>query len=74
MDNYCFLLRNCFLNYVYLKDIYITLKGIGKILFVSVFTILLICKNSNFTAAITEKNINFPKFDTIFPVRKLISV
>ena len=37
-------LRNCFSNYVYLKDMYITLKGIGKILFVSVLGILLICK------------------------------
>ena len=36
--------------YIYLKNMYITLKGIGKILFVSVLKIFLICKFLNFTA------------------------
>ena len=37
-SNWIYFLRNCsnFSNYVCLKDTYITLKGIGKILFVSV--------------------------------------
>ena len=43
-SNWIYLLRNCFSNYVYLKDTYITLKGIGKTLFVSVLRILLISK------------------------------
>ena len=34
----------------------ITLKGIGKILFVSVLRIFLICKFLNFMAAFTKKN------------------
>ena len=54
-SNRIYLLRNCFSNYVYLKDMYITLKGIGKILFVSVLRILLICKTLNFTATFTNK-------------------
>ena len=54
-SNWIHSLRNCFSNYVYLKDMYITLKGIGKILFVSVLRILLICKFRNFTAAFTKK-------------------
>ena len=33
-SNRIYLLRNCFSNYLYLKDMYIALKGIGKILFV----------------------------------------
>ena len=53
--NRIYFLGNCFSNYVYLKDMYITLKGIGKILFVSVLRILLICKFRNFTAAFTKK-------------------
>ena len=55
-SNRIYLLRNCFSNYVYLKDMYLSLKGIGKILFVSVLRILLICKFLNFTAASTKKN------------------
>ena len=55
-SNPIYLLQNCFSNYVYLKDMYITLKGIGKILFVSVLRILLICKFLNFKAAFTKKN------------------
>ena len=34
---------------------YVTLKGIGKILFVSALRILLICKFLNFMAAFTKK-------------------
>ena len=60
-SNWIHSLRNCFSNYVYLKDMYITLKGIGKVLFVSVFRILLIRKFLNFMAACTQK-MNFPKF------------
>ena len=55
-SNQIYLLRNCFSNYVYLKDMPITLKGIGKILFVSVLRIFLICKFLNFMAAFTKKN------------------
>ena len=54
-SNWIYFLHNCFSNYLYLKDMYITLKGIGKILFVSVLRILLICKFLNVTAAFTEK-------------------
>ena len=39
--NWIYLLQNYFSNYVYLKDIYKSLKGIGKIQFVSELTILL---------------------------------
>ena len=42
-SNQVYLLQNYFSNYVYLKDMYITLKGIEKTLFVSVLRILLIC-------------------------------
>ena len=43
--NWIYLLPNCFSNYIYLKDIYITLKGIEKrYLFVLVLRILLIRK------------------------------
>ena len=38
-SNRIYLLRNFFSSYVYLKDMYITLKSIGKILFVSVLRI-----------------------------------
>ena len=54
-NNRIYLLWNCFLNYVYLKDAYISLKGIGKILSESVLRILLIC---NFTVVFTEKNLS----------------
>ena len=49
---------------------YITLKGIGKIQFVSMLRILLICKFLNFTAAFTKKW-NFPKFAFNFPCEKV---
>ena len=39
--NWICLLQNYILSYVYPKDIYKTLKGIGKIRFVSVLTILI---------------------------------
>ena len=51
-----YLLRDCFSSYVYLKDMYITLKGIGKILFVWMLRILLICKILKFLAVFTKKN------------------
>ena len=54
-SNRIYLLQNCFSNYVYLKDMYMTLKGIGKILFVLALKILLICKFLNSTAAFTKK-------------------
>ena len=59
--NRIYLLRNSFSNYVYLKDIYITLKGIKKILFVSVLRTLLIFKFLNFTAVFTKKRIRLSK-------------
>ena len=46
-SNRIYLLQSCFSNYVYLKDLYMSLKGIGKALFVSVLRILLICKTLN---------------------------
>ena len=52
-NNQIYLTWNCFSIHVYLKDMYITLKGIGKILFVSVLRILLICEFLNFMAAFT---------------------
>ena len=38
---------------------YIPLNGIGKITYVSVLRVLLICKSLNFTAVFTEKKLNF---------------
>ena len=73
-SNRIYLLWNCFSNYVYIKDMYITLKGIGKILFVSVLRILLICKFLNFTAIFTKKNQTFQSLHTTFHVAKLISL
>ena len=64
------LVQNCFSNYVYLKDVYITLKGIGKILFVSMLRILIICKFLNFTATFPKK-LNFSKFAFNFPADKV---
>ena len=55
ISKWIFLLRNCFSNYVYLNNMYITLKGIGKIVLVSVLKTLLICKFLNFMAAFTKK-------------------
>ena len=69
--NRIFLLRNCVSNYVYLKNMYITLKGIGKTLFVSVLRIFLICKFLNFTTAFTTKKLNFPEFAYNFPCDKV---
>ena len=54
-SNQIYLLQNCFSNYAYLKDMYLSLKGIRKILFVSVLRILLICKTLNFTTTFTNK-------------------
>ena len=41
---------------------HMSLKGIGKILFVSVLRSLLIFKTLNLTATFTVKKIKFPKF------------
>ena len=69
-SNRLYLLWNCFSNYVHLKDLYITLKGIGKVLLVSVSRILLICNFLNFTAAVTKK-INIKKFAYKFSCEKV---
>ena len=53
-SNQIYLRLNCFSNYIYLKDIYLTLKEIGKIMFASVLKILLICKFLNFAAFFTK--------------------
>ena len=60
--------------YIHLKDMYITLKKIGKILFASVLRILLICKFRNFTVAFGKKSWIFWSLHAIFSARKLISV
>ena len=49
---------------------YITLKGTEKILFVSVLTILLICKSLNFTVTFTKK-LKLSKFAFNFPCEKI---
>ena len=54
-SNRIYLQWNCFSNYVYLKDMYLSLKCIEKILFVSVLRILLISKTLNFTAIFTRE-------------------
>ena len=53
-SNWIYVPRNYFSNYVYLKDIHINLKGIGKILFITVLTNLLICKFLNFASVFTN--------------------
>ena len=50
-----YFMQNSFSNYLYLKSMYITLKGIGKILFISVLRILLICKFLRFTPPSLKK-------------------
>ena len=69
-SNRIYLLQNCSSNNIYLKDMYITLKGIGKSLFVSVLKMLLKCKWLNFAAVFTKKRLNFPKFAFNFPCEK----
>ena len=69
-SNRIYLLRNCFSNYVYLKDTYIIFEGIGKILFLLVLAIILISKFLNFTAMFT-KTINFPKLSYNFSYEKV---
>ena len=55
--NWIYLLQNYFLSYVYLKDIYKTLEGIGKIQFVSELAILLNLLISKFHGSFhKEKN------------------
>ena len=44
---------------------YITLKGIGKTMFVSMLRILLICETLNFTAVFHQKKVMLPKFTFI---------
>ena len=70
MVHYIYLPRNRFSNYVYLNDMCMNLKGIGKILFVSVLRILIICKTLNFTAVFTKK-LKFPKFAFNFLCEKV---
>ena len=70
-SHWIYLPQNCFSNHVYLKDLYITLKGIEKILFVLVLRILLICKFLNFAAVFIQKNLNFPKLAYNFPCEKV---
>ena len=54
---------------------YITLAGIGKIMFVLGLRILLICKSLNFIVAFNKKKTyTFQSLLTVFRVRKLISV
>ena len=63
--------RNCFSNYLYLKDMYITLKEIEKILFVLV---LEFCSSVNFETSwpsSLNKNLNFSKFSYNFPCEKV---
>ena len=61
-SNRIYLMRNSFSNYVYLKDMYITLKEIEKILFVSVLRIFLICRFLDFTNVFTKKELSFQNF------------
>ena len=49
---------------------YITLKGIGKILFVSLLRILLICKFLNFTAVFIKTKLTFSEFAYDSPCEK----
>ena len=62
---------NGFSNYTYLKHMYITLKGIGKNLFVSILRILVICKFLNFMVDFTKRNLNFSKLAYNFPCGKV---
>ena len=55
-----------------LKDMYIILKGIAKIQFISILKILIIFKFLNFTAFFTKKiDLNFPKFAFNCPCEKV---
>ena len=62
---------NGFSNYTYLKHMYITLKGIGKNLFVSVLRILVICKCLSFMVDFTKRNLNFSKLAHNFACGKV---
>ena len=53
--NWIYLLPNFFSSYVYLKDMYKTLKGIGKIQFVSELTILLNLQISKFHGSLHKE-------------------
>ena len=54
-SNRIYLMRNCFSNSAYLKDMYLSLKGTEQIMFVSMLRILLIFKTLNFSATFTNK-------------------
>ena len=55
--NWIYLLQSYFSSCVYLKDIYETLKGIGKIQFVSEFTIFLYLQISKFHGNLSQERI-----------------
>ena len=48
-----YVFRNCFSNYAYVRHMYKTLKGIGKIIFVSRLTIFL--RANNFAKSVISK-------------------
>ena len=63
--NWVYLLQKYFWSSVYLKDVYKTLKGIGKIRFLSELTILLNLQISKFYGSLRdEKNFNYQSFNT----------
>ena len=70
-SNQFYLLQNCFTNYIYLKDMYITLTGINVC--VSVKNVL-ICKFLNFMAVFTKNKNKLSRVAYIFRVRNLMSV
>ena len=53
--NWIYLLQNYFSSYVYLKDIYKLLKGIGKNQFVSELTIFLSLQISKFHESLNKE-------------------
>ena len=56
-------------RYTYCEIVFQTIQT-GKILFVSVLSIMLICQFLNFTAVFTMKNFKFSKVCIQFPVRE----
>ena len=70
-SNQFYLLQNCFTNYIYLKDMYITLTGIN--VRVGVKNVL-ICKFLNFMAVFTKNKNKLSRVAYIFRVRNLMSV
>ena len=61
--NWIFLLQNYFPSYVYLKDIYKTLKVIGKTQFVLELTILLNLKIYKFHRSLPKEKLKLSKFE-----------